>query len=133
VADLLLVDDDLELTDALAEFLRAEGHLVRVACNGQEGIGLLAERRPDLVMLDVEMPLMNGPEMAYRMFLHNSGDEKVPIVLLSGVLDLPGVARIVGTPYFLGKPYVLDALLVLIARALGERTAPDRRQLANRS
>jgi FixJ family two-component response regulator len=78
----------------------------------------------DLILLDVEMPGMNGPGMAHRLFLEDVGKEKIPIVLLSGKLDLSREAAALGTPYFLSKPYTLDALLGLMARALAERAAP---------
>jgi len=124
MADLLLVDDDHDVTEVLAEFLQAEGHLVRVAENGEEGIKLLNERLPDLVLLDVEMPVLNGPAMAYRMFVENLGRERVPILFMSGVPDLHRVAARVGTRYYLTKPFSLDALLKSLDKALHERAAP---------
>jgi FixJ family two-component response regulator len=60
--------------------------------------------------------------------LRNFGDERIPVVLLSGVIDLPSVAATVGTPYFLAKPYDLDAVLLLMQRAVDERIAPTPRR-----
>jgi DNA-binding NtrC family response regulator len=124
VADLLVVDDDADVGDSLAELLRFEGHVVRTARDGTEGLELLAERLPDAVLLDVEMPLLTGPQMAVRMFLHDCGQEDIPIILQSGVKDLTAVAALVQTPYFLSKPYAVDELLSMVARALVERVAP---------
>jgi DNA-binding response OmpR family regulator len=124
MADLLLVDDDTDLTELLSDALRAEGHRVRIACNGQDGLRQLGQRRPDLVLLDVEMPLLTGPEMALRMLIHDCGDEKVPIVLLSATVGLAQVAAVVGTPYFLGKPYLFEQVLAIAQRALDERLPP---------
>src|SRR5262249_3295299 len=89
VADLLIVDDDSDLGDLLGEAVVDEGHQVRIARNGREGLRLVAERSPDLVLLDVEMPVLDGPDMAYQLFLRNCGAEKIPIVLVSGNVDLP--------------------------------------------
>ncbi len=125
MADLLLVDDDADVTDALSEVLQAEGHEVRVAHDGRQGLALLDERRPDLVVLDVEMPVLTGPDMAHQMFLHNLGMECIPIVLCSGVLDLPRLAAFVGTSYFLPSPFNLSTLLNLLSRVLRERTPPQ--------
>jgi DNA-binding NarL/FixJ family response regulator len=50
-----------------------EGHVVRVANDGEAGLRLLDESRPDAIVLDVEMPRLDGPTMAYRMFVHNAG------------------------------------------------------------
>ena len=121
---LLIVDDDSDLADLLAEALRSEGHQVTVAYDGAEGLRLVSAQRPDLLLLDVEMPLVDGPEMAYQLLLRNCGQENIPIVLLSGVVDLPQVAARVGTPYFLAKPYDVEALLPLVDRALAERIPP---------
>jgi DNA-binding NtrC family response regulator len=125
MANLLIVDDDHSAGDLLAELMLAEGHTVRIARNGRDGLALLHAELPELVLLDVEMPVLTGPEMAYAMFLHDAGMEKIPVILLSGVLDLRGVAATVGTPYFLEKPYALDGLLGVMRRALAERITPS--------
>ncbi len=124
MADVLVVDDDPDLREVLAAILVGLNHTVRSARNGEEGLQLLDERLPDIVLLDVEMPVLDGPGMAYRMLIGDLGKEKIPIVLLSGVIDLHLVAGKVGTPYFLGKPYAFEALVPLLDRALGERQPP---------
>src|SRR5262245_19991897 len=101
MADVLIVDDNADLRELLAIILESAGHQVRRAGNGREGLDLVRERPPDITLLDVEMPVLNGPEMAYGLFLRNQGDEKIPIVLVSGIVGLSEVARVVGTPYFL--------------------------------
>jgi CheY-like chemotaxis protein len=128
MANLLVVDDDLDMAECCADVLRAEGHSVRIARNGTEGLALVATEFPDLILLDVEMPVLNGPAMAYRMFLNDVGQEQIPILLSSGVLDLRSVAEQVGTPYFLGKPFSVEQLLAVVTRALVERTAPRPRE-----
>ncbi|HTQ48252.1 MAG TPA: response regulator, partial [Polyangiaceae bacterium] len=95
MADLLIVDDDEDVADVLSELLGCEGHHIRVAHDGLEGMACLAQGSPDAILLDVDMPRVTGPEMAYRLFLRDAGDEKIPIVLLSGKVDLPRVAAIV--------------------------------------
>jgi DNA-binding NtrC family response regulator len=124
MADLLVVDDDRDLGELMVSLLESQGHRVRVGRNGREGLALVAERHPELVLLDVDMPFLTGPEMTYRMFLRDLGQETIPIVLLSAVRNLSEVARVVGTPYFLGKPYDFSSLSRLVARALVERQAP---------
>jgi FixJ family two-component response regulator len=76
------------------------------------------------VLVDVEMPILNGPDMAYELFLRNCGDEKIPVLLISGIVGLPEIAAGVGTPYFLAKPYTVASVLRLVALALEERTYP---------
>ena len=124
MGNLLLVDDDHDTGDLLGDILHAKGHEIRVARSGHEGLRRITERAPDLLLLDVEMPLLSGPEMAYLLMLRNCGDEKIPVLLLSGIVGLDRVAAEVGTPYFLAKPYEVAAVLRLVDRALVERTAP---------
>jgi CheY-like chemotaxis protein len=85
LADVLIVDDDADAAEALREVMTLEGHEVRVAYDGREGLAALATRIPDVVLLDVEMPVLDGPDMANEMLVHNLGLERLPIVLLSGV------------------------------------------------
>jgi DNA-binding NtrC family response regulator len=124
VADVVLVDDDEDVAWILQQLIELAGHTVRVAHDGEQGLLLLRQRLPDLAILDVEMPLLDGPSMAYRMFVHNCGLENIPIVLISGVFDLPRVAARVGTPYFSAKPFETGAMMSLVDRALAERTLP---------
>jgi DNA-binding NtrC family response regulator len=124
MADVVVVDDDEDVAWALEQLLELAGYTVRVAHDGEAGLRLLQERLPDLVVLDVEMPVLDGPSMAYRMFVHNCGLENIPIVLISGVFDLRGVAARVGTPYFTAKPFDTMEILKLVNRALTERALP---------
>jgi CheY-like chemotaxis protein len=124
MADLLIVDDDLDVADLLAEVLQTKGHACRVARNGREGLELVATEAPDLVLLDVEMPVLDGPEMVYELFLRDRGEENIPVILTSGIVGLPRVAARVGTPYFVAKPYTVDSVLLVVARALEERIPP---------
>lgn len=121
MAKLLVVDDDPDVAECLCSILEDEGHHVRVARDGREGLERIEEDKPDLALLDVEMPNLDGPGMAYALFLHNCGHELIPIVLLSGVANLKQVAERVGTAYYLAKPYRLEAMAALIQRALTER------------
>ncbi len=124
MADVVIVDDDEDVAWMLEQLLDLDGHEVRVAHDGEEGLRLLRAQRPDVAIVDVEMPKLAGPDMAYRMFVHNAGLENVPIILVSGVFDLERVARQVGTPYFLGKPFEPDRLTKLMRAALAERELP---------
>jgi DNA-binding NtrC family response regulator len=124
MSNLLVVDDDSDMALLLADLLGLSGHTVRVANNGREGLEAMRASAPDLVVVDVEMPTLTGPEMALEMFLRDRGLEKIPVILCSGVLDLDRVAAWVGTHYFMSKPYDPGVLLELIERALVEHIPP---------
>jgi CheY-like chemotaxis protein len=124
VADILIVDDNVDLALTLGDLLTLYGHTVRVAYDGIEGLAAVDERFPDVVVLDVEMPKLDGPGMATRMILQDVGRENIPIVLASGLVELLDVAAHVGTPYAVPKPSPPDTILGVVRRALAERTAP---------
>jgi len=126
MADILLVDDDQDITATLGDILRDDGHQVRSANSGEEGLrALKAAPLPDLLVLDVDMPPgMSGPAMAHEMLLHDAGQERVPVILMSGNIKLAEIAARMGTPYFLPKPGTLSAFLILLERAQRERVAP---------
>ncbi|MBI3557259.1 MAG: response regulator [Deltaproteobacteria bacterium] len=124
MAQLLLVDDDDDISGPLVQLLYAEGHTIRVAQNGYEGLAAVAERFPDLILLDVEMPLLSGPEMALEMFIKDCGRELIPLLLISGAAKLKQIAETVGTPYMLEKPFKIEKLLSLVNQALHERVPP---------
>jgi CheY-like chemotaxis protein len=127
MANVLIVDDDLDIAELSKELLESAGHFVHVEHNGQEGlISLSSGKLPDCVLLDVDMPLVNGPEMAHQMLLHDAGQDRIPILLVSGRDDLPDVATRMGTPYFLKKANAdyASVLLTILDRALTERRPP---------
>jgi CheY-like chemotaxis protein len=122
--DVLIVDDDADLAELLEEVLVDHGIHTRRARNGEQGLEELAKHVPDAIVLDVEMPVLDGPAMAMKMWLHDRGLETVPIVLVSGAVGLREIAAKVGTPYYLGKPYTLEQVTELCDRALAEHVAP---------
>ncbi len=124
MAEVLIVDDERDIVEALAELLVGEGHRVWIAYDGVEGLDCLRAKAVDLILLDVDMPRLSGPEMAYQVFLMDVGREKIFVVLLSATPDLAHVASVIGTPYFLAKPFPAEDLFRLMARALVEGKPP---------
>lgn len=125
MARILIVDDDADIADALQDLLECLGHDVRTAPDGSDGLRLLRQQLAELVVLDVEMPQLTGPEMAHRMIIEDAGKENIPVLLSSGIVGLDAVAARVGTPYFLAKPADIDELLALVERALREKRPPS--------
>jgi CheY-like chemotaxis protein len=120
MASIVLIDDDDDIRETMADLLAIEGHDVRAARNGVEGLQALDDRFPQLVVTDVEMPVLDGRAMVFRMFVENLGRENIPVILVSGSADLREIATALGTPYYLAKPFPLEALNATIDRALTE-------------
>jgi DNA-binding NtrC family response regulator len=124
VADILLVDDDEDMRALLADLLKSVGHTVRTAENGAAGLRLLNEPLPQVVISDVEMPVLNGPAMLYRMFIEDLGRENIPFILISGSPGLVGIAAAAGTPYYLRKPFDFARLEEVVQQALAGGLPP---------
>lgn len=125
MAQILIVDDDRDVVEILRLVLQMEGHQVSAAPDGKQGLAYLEHHRPDMILLDVEMPVMSGPDMALGLLLHDAGLERIPILLISGAVDLQAVAARIGTPYCLEKPVAVAALLATVDQVLGERLPPQ--------
>ncbi|HEX2044297.1 MAG TPA: response regulator [Gaiellaceae bacterium] len=100
----LVVDDD----DGLREYLRAaleiEGYVVREAASAAEGLDALAEEPPDLILLDVMMPEVDGFEMLRRV-QERHGVGAIPVIMFSGKVDEAATAAEHGAQAFIGKPF----------------------------
>jgi CheY-like chemotaxis protein len=127
ITNILIVDDDLDTVELSRHLLESAGHHVKTGHTGIEGLrSLHTKPLPDCILLDVDMPMLSGPGMAHQMLLHDTGEEDIPIILVSGRDDLPEIAARMGTPYFLRKAShnYGKVLLQIVARALVERLAP---------
>jgi len=83
---ILVVDDNDDTRDALRELLRSWGHDVDVAADGCEAISLCLEQRPDVVLLDIRLPDLDGHDVARRMRSSPGGDARC-IIALTGSDD----------------------------------------------
>ncbi|HEY8212001.1 MAG TPA: response regulator [Myxococcaceae bacterium] len=109
---ILVVDDDPDILEALSEILEAEGYAVDRARHGQEALARIEQRRPDLILLDLMMPVMDGWE--FSQALRQRGDSDIPVVVLSADRQAGAKARVVGARGFLAKPFELNELLKVV-------------------
>jgi CheY-like chemotaxis protein len=112
----LIVEDDRSLRDMLADLLDGSGYRTVTANDGAAGLDTLRRVAPDLVLLDVTMPVMDG-----LTFLRRRSDEAcqptVPVVVMSAQ-QCESEARTLGARQFISKPFNLDDLLCVIDRCL---------------
>lgn len=112
VRRVLVVDDDEGIRELVVTALAEEGYAVRSAGDGQEALAVLDQYDPQLILLDMRMPVMDGWQFA-KSYRERPGHH-APIVICTAALDVRRDAREIGADGFLGKPFQLDELLDLV-------------------
>jgi len=102
----LIVDDDERMREYVRVNLEMEGYTVREAGDGEEGLQVLEESTPDLVLLDVMMPGVDGWEMLRRV-QERHGVGTIPVIMFSGKVEEPAAEEAAkrGAQGFIGKPF----------------------------
>lgn len=114
---ILVVEDNSQLSEALAEFLAIHGHAVQTAANGADALGLLAssESQPALILLDLAMPVLDGwgflDELNRSQKLAN-----VPVVIMSGYRNVAQRVKESGAVAVVHKPVEPQTLLRIVDR-----------------
>ena len=121
--DILLVDDDQNLTHLLGEFLRGQGFTVRASANGRDGLRALFERKPDLAVLDINMPVKDGWETLKG--IREMSD--VPVIMLTARGDEADVLRgfSLGADDYVAKPFSFAQLTARIQAVLARSKSKD--------
>jgi CheY-like chemotaxis protein len=113
----LVVDDEALIAMALEAALEDAGYEVMTAANGRQGLERLAEARADIVLLDMMMPVMNGPAMLKAMAA-DPGLRNIPVIVLSSLPEPTIRAQADGVAAILRKPYTADQVLDAIRQIL---------------
>jgi two-component system chemotaxis response regulator CheY len=109
---ILVVEDQADIRGMMSLWLTSQGYEVAEACNGAEGLELLATRRISLVLLDLQMPVMDGWAFRHRQ-LSEPSLARVPVLCLTAVFDPSSVARTLGLTC-IQKPIDFDDLLARV-------------------
>jgi two-component system, OmpR family, response regulator MprA len=121
---ILVVDDHLDMREALAMVLRSEGYRAVTAIDGSEALDMVTREPPDLILLDYAMPGLDGAGfcLAYRQ----RGGEAPIVLMTAGLLVTLAEARAAsahcGAAALLPKPFEIDELLETITPSLPPRT-----------
>jgi two-component system response regulator MprA len=124
---ILIIDDDERIVSMLRRSLAFEGYMVFTAHNGSEGLKQLSDRSPDVMIIDVMMPLMDGWEVVRRV---REGGIDIPILMLTAKDEISERVKglDLGADDYLVKPFALEELLarirVLIRRKSERMDAP---------
>ena len=124
----LIVDDDPELVELIRDVLEADGRFeIRVANNGFEAGMMVKEYHPDVIVLDVMLPDINGKEVCQRVRSDSALDD-VKIICISGMVEADRIADLKksGANEFLQKPFEVETLVARICGLLDMETAAMR-------
>jgi DNA-binding NtrC family response regulator len=117
---ILLVDDGEDLCRLFTESLRQEGFQVAAARSGHEALALLELEPPDLIVLDLDMPGMDGLE-SLRRIRERAWEVKVVVLTAYGTVQRVREVMALGVREFIGKPFDLDRLVRIVAMEFERR------------
>jgi two-component system, cell cycle response regulator DivK len=121
---ILIVEDNEKNMKLARDILRAKGYVTLEAVNGLDGVRLALEHKPDLVLMDIQLPDINGIE-AFERIRANAATAQVPVIAFTASVTTGDRSRIgdAGFDGFLGKPINLKEFLETVRRVLGEGLA----------
>jgi putative nucleotidyltransferase with HDIG domain len=117
---ILFVDDEKSILDVASEFFSLKGYRVFTACNGRQAVSILEKEKIDCCFSDINMPEMNGIELAEYLY---KNDNTIPVVVMTGYPSLENTIRTMqnGVVDFLIKPVNLRQMEICLRRVLRER------------
>lgn len=119
MSKILIVDDERDLVETLAFRLETAGYKVACAYDGQEGLKKAKEEKPDLILLDVMMPKMDGYQVC-RMLKFDQNFKNIPIIMLTarGQMQDKNIGKDVGADEYVTKPFESADLLERIKKLI---------------
>ena len=117
---ILFIEDESALQKTVGEVLRQEGFEVLPALNGEIGIRLAKEKKPDLIIVDLVLPKRNGFEVIEDL-KEDEGTKDIPIIVLTNLEDLKGIQRAIdlgATTYLVKSNYRLEEVVEKIKGVL---------------
>jgi CheY-like chemotaxis protein len=113
----LIVEDHADTREMVETLVRSEGYRVSTAAHGAEALESVAREAPCLILLDISMPVMDGPTFARRLrALPNPVIARTPIVVLTAIPHADRILEDIGAVEFLRKPVTLSNILEACAR-----------------
>lgn len=121
---ILIVEDDIYISDMVANRLEKDGYHVLKAYSGTEAILLLSTQQPDLILLDLMLPGLNGEEVLPKI-------KNIPVIIISAKVDVNDKVKLLlnGAGDYITKPFNLEELLARIIVQLRNATTTDNNQL----
>lgn len=109
----LVAEDDDVLRETLSETLRLEGYIVASVCDGKQALSALERLHPNVVLLDMQMPVLDGKAFAKELAARGL---RVPIVVMTAAANADDCAEEIDADGWVAKPFKLSDLLPAIER-----------------
>ena len=122
----LIADDEANLLNLLKDNLEESGYSVLTAADGEQALHLWLENRPDVIVLDIEMPRMDGWE-TLRLLRLDDATREIPVAMFTILFDLREKVRALkyGAQDYITKPFSVDDLIERVGRILGGVSAGE--------
>ncbi len=121
---ILVVDDEQQIRDLLDNFLKGEGYEVIVAADGNEAIKLAVTENPQVIVLDIKMPEVDGLEVCKRL-KEKEKTRFIPVIVITGYEDNKMEALDAGADDFVNKPFDMAELSIRVKSVLKIRHLTD--------
>ena len=112
---ILIIDDDPTLIKVVQPFLESHDFAITIATDGEQGIEMVQKQRPDLIILDVQMPKMNGYTFVFEL-KKIPGIKAVPIIVLTAKEGMAEIFKVEGVKEYITKPFKPEVLLTAIKK-----------------
>ncbi|MCC7448609.1 MAG: response regulator transcription factor [Anaerolineae bacterium] len=112
---ILIVEDDEAIRRLLSMALTDEGYDVAIAPDGAEGLHMVLSFQPDLIFLDVTMPVMDGKTFLAEYFKETTTGQRAPVIALTAAHNLNDVVEL-GVDDFIAKPFPIERVLTYAQR-----------------
>ncbi len=123
MATILVVDDEFGIGELLEALLQDDGHRVLTAMNGRHALERMAEAKPDIVISDLMMPVMDGA-LLLRAIREHAEYKNIPFMLMCALPESSIADRVKGYDAFLRKPFKLMEMAGLVNNLLNGPAAP---------
>ena len=124
MAHVLVVDDEPEIVKLVSKFLEGRGHRVTIARDGQEALDAVAAERPDVLVIDLNLPKVDGFEVTKRL-RGDPATQDLPIVMMTAAFPTVEEADrglSLGADEYVVKPFLRDVLVHNVERLLSRAT-----------
>jgi DNA-binding response OmpR family regulator len=119
---ILFIEDESALQKTLGEILKQEGYGVVSALDGEVGLRLAKDEKPDLILLDLILPKIHGIDVLKKL-KEDKETKEIPVIVLTnleGIKDVDGAVQLGATTYLVKAQYTLEEVAEKVKKALGE-------------